>query len=101
MFAKIELLFLKTKHIFLNDFFITVNFQWQWRINLWSGIMGDRIIGPHIFNGNLNSIKYRDFLRDNLPRLTDNNPIERDRRWFMHDGAGSHNADIVSDELDR
>ncbi|EZA55736.1 hypothetical protein X777_04155 [Ooceraea biroi] len=38
----------------------------RWSVNVWCGIIGDKIIGPYFINGTLNSIKYDDFIRNNL-----------------------------------
>ena len=34
------------------------------KINVWAGILGDRIIGPHFFYGNLTGAAYGEFLRE-------------------------------------
>lgn len=43
-------------------------FQRQWSINVWAGILGDVIIGPYFFEGNLNTANYLTFLQnDQIP----------------------------------
>ena len=31
-------------------------------VNVWAGMCGDKILGPHIFNANLNAERYLGFL---------------------------------------
>jgi len=38
----------------------------KWSVNVWCDIIGDKLIGPYFINGTLNSIKYGDFLHNNL-----------------------------------
>ena len=58
------------------------------RINVWAGIVGDRIVGPHFFDGTLTAEKYGQFLEE---ELSDWMPApERRTTWFMQDGARVH-----------
>jgi len=41
----------------------------KWSVNVWPGILGDYIIGPHFFDGKINGEKYRKFLENNLVNL--------------------------------
>jgi len=43
-----------------------VDRQQQWSVNVWCGIIGDKLIGPYFINGTLNSIKYDNFIRNDL-----------------------------------
>lgn len=76
------------------------NFQVKYKVNVWIGILGGRLIGPHFFETNLNSVMYLDFLRNDLPTYLEEVRLQ-DRRniWFHQDGAPPHNANIVSDYL--
>lgn len=37
------------------------NFQHQWRINVWAGILGDRILGPKFLPSSLNADRYLEY----------------------------------------
>lgn len=63
----------------------------QWKINVWAGIVGDRVVGPHIFEENLNGVMYVDFLQNILPGLLEGNPVQRAQMWWLQDGAPAHN----------
>lgn len=66
-------------------------FQHRYSVNVWAGILGDRIIGPHIFPGTLTGNMYSAFLEFILPQLLENVPLNiRRRMWFQHDGAPAH-----------
>lgn len=68
----------------------TVPNQHPWSVNVWCGIIGDRVIGPHFFERHLNGEMYTDFLRNELPLLLNQN-INPDM-WFQQDGAPPHYA---------
>lgn len=72
-----------------------VNNQQRWKIIVWAGIVGDQLIGPHIFEENLNGERYLNFLRNVLPGLLANNPIQRRYMWWQQDGAPPHNTVAV------
>lgn len=38
--------------------------QYQAKVNVWAGLVGSRIIGPYIIDGNLNGPKYEQLLRN-------------------------------------
>jgi hypothetical protein len=74
--------------------------QWQWSINVWAGIVGDYVIGPYFFQGNLNAQNYLIFLQNQLPILLETVDLQtRNRMWFMQDGAPAHRARDVKDYL--
>ena len=70
-----------------------VDNQRYWTLNTWCGIIGNRIIGPHFFEGNLNGHAYNDFLNNALPNLLMDLPnLVRQRMWLQQDGAPPHYA---------
>lgn len=70
--------------------------QRRFSCNVWAGIIGERIIGPHFFDGHLNGETYLDFLRNDLPRLLDGlDPDQRRDMIFQHDGAPPHYSAAV------
>lgn len=65
--------------------------QGRWGINVWCGILGNSVIGPYFYDGNLTGQRYLAFLKFRLPNLLQNVPLEiRNNMWFMQDGAPSH-----------
>lgn len=75
-------------------------YQEKFSVNVWAGIIGDYLIGPYILPNRLNSPVYLVFLRDILPGLLEDVPLNiRDGMWFQHDGAPAHFGIIVRDYL--
>lgn len=67
------------------------NYQQQFSVNVWIGIVGDFLIGPHFLPPRLNGQQYRHFLEFELAELLEDVPLaERAGMWFMHDGAPPH-----------
>ena len=67
------------------------HFQGRWSVAVWGGVLGDRLIGPHFFQGNVTGPVYADFLENTLPILLEDVPLdERARMWFMQDGHPAH-----------
>lgn len=76
------------------------NFQVRFKVNVWAGILGGRLIGPHFFENNLNAQIYLNFLQNELPTYLQDVPLQERRDiWFHQDGAAPHNARIISDYL--
>lgn len=80
--------------------------QYKESVNVWAGIVSDRIIGPYFFDGTLTGQRYLDFLRNELiPALcrlfpNANNPnIPGDFVWFQQDGAPPHFSREVREYL--
>lgn len=74
-----------------------VNTQYPRKVNVWAGIIENRIIGPYFFDGSLNAEGYLRFLETFLiPTLktlypSEENPNEVDHHvWFQQDGAPPH-----------
>lgn len=67
--------------------------QHPWSLNVWCGIVGDHLVGPHFFEGHLNGPMYAEFIVNNLPQLLENVPLHiRRNMWMQHDGAPPHYA---------
>lgn len=76
--------------------------QRPWSVNVWCGIIGDKLIGPVFINGTLNGEKYRDLIRNELPILLEDLSLEvRQNMWFQNDGCPSHYSTIARNELNR
>ncbi|CAF3853183.1 unnamed protein product [Rotaria sp. Silwood1] len=67
----------------------------QQGITVWCGISSGGLIGPYLFNDNVNGSLYKEMLVDYLwPK------IRRKGFHFQHDGAGAHYALVVREWLD-
>lgn len=75
--------------------------QARFGLNVWVGLLGDRIIGPYIYEETLNADGYLQFLRTYLTDYIDNNIClnRLNNIWFQQDGAPPHNARRVADYL--
>lgn len=76
------------------------------KVNVWAGILKNRILGPFFFDGNLNGDIYLDFLQLELvPALVElypdpNTPDSPSNEiWFQQDGAPPHYSRPVRDYL--
>lgn len=73
------------------------NFQIVWKFNVWVGLINNQLIGPVVYDQNLNAAFYSQnilpFLEENY---LDNLPLATLREiYFMQDGAPPHNARVV------
>lgn len=76
--------------------------QEKFSINVWAGIVGNYLVGPHILPNRLNSPTYLVFLRDILPELMEEVPlVVRENMWYQHDGAPAHYGTVVRNYLNR
>lgn len=83
-----------------NPYHIVTHSQTRWSINVWGGIIGDYVVGPHFFDGRVNGGVYLDFLQNHLPQLLQHVPHTiRNRMWFLHDGAPVHHTAPIHNYL--
>lgn len=82
--------------------------QYPRKINVWAGIINNKIIGPYFFDTTLNGQRYLEFLTNFLvPTLTRlfpdaDNPNEIDKDiWYQQDGAPPHYNREVRAYLDQ
>ena len=69
-------------------------------VNVWCGVIGDQLIGPYIFPQRLTSDIYASFLRDDLPALVENVPLQMRRQmYYQHDGVPPHFSQVVRQYL--
>lgn len=74
--------------------------QYQFKINLWTGIFNGEIIGPVELPQVLNGARYLEFLRETLPPLlADVNEDLRQEMWLQNDGCPAHYAVEVRNHL--
>lgn len=73
------------------------NFQERFGFNCWLGIIGDRILGPIIFEGHLTGERYLNFLQNEIDQFIDNLPLANYADiFFQQDGAPPHNTREVT-----
>lgn len=67
--------------------------QYSFKINLWTGILNRKIIGPCELPENLTGEVYLNFLHHNLPDLLEDVPLNILREmWYQGDGCPAHYA---------
>lgn len=93
---------LRNNHVWADEnphALIETNLQRQFSTNIWTGILGDEIIGPVILPRLIGHV-YMDFLQFQLPELLENVSLQmRKDMWFMHDGAPPYYAASVREYL--
>lgn len=76
--------------------------QYRFKVNLWTGILNGKIIGPFELPENLNGEIYLNFLQNVLPNLLEDVPLSiYGRLWFQQDGCPAHYARLVREFLNR
>ncbi|XP_063898331.1 uncharacterized protein LOC135119012 [Helicoverpa armigera] len=71
------------------------HFQTRFSVNVWAGILGNRILGP-VFLDRLNGDTYLRLLRTRVRRMLEGIPLEEIRGLhFQHDGAPPHFANSL------
>jgi hypothetical protein len=77
------------------------SFQRRFCVNMWAGVIGNRLIGPFKLPPRLNSTNYLEFLQNDLPGLLEDVPLhQRVSSYFQQDGAPAHYGREVKDWLD-
>ena len=75
-------------------------FQRRFSVNVWCGLLGNKLIGPFVFDNNLTGNTYEVFLRNELPGLLEDIPLMiRSQMYFQHDGAPPHYTRDVREYL--
>ncbi len=73
------------------------SFQDRFKTNVLCGLVGDRHIGPHIFDQSLNANKYLNVLQNYFLGWIENFDLEfRKNLVYMQDGAPPHRARIIT-----
>ena len=76
------------------------NFQRRLSVNVWCGVLGNKLIGHFVFDNNLTGNTYEAFLRNELPGLLEEIPLMiTSQRYFQHDGAPPYYTRHVTDYL--
>jgi len=69
-------------------------------VNVWCGLLGNKLIGPFVFHKNLTGYTYEVFLRNELPDLLEDIPLMiRRQMYFQHDGAPPYYTRHVTEYL--
>ncbi|XP_045448380.1 uncharacterized protein LOC123656764 [Melitaea cinxia] len=65
--------------------------QYRFKINMWTGILNGKIIGPFELPENLTGEVYLDFIENHLPNLLEDVSLDIYRSiWFQQDGCPAH-----------
>ncbi|KAJ4446068.1 hypothetical protein ANN_12759 [Periplaneta americana] len=76
--------------------------QVRFSLNMWAGIIGDRLVGPHVLVNRLTGQAYTNFLENTIPHVLEDTPlINRQHIHFLHDGAPAHFSRTAHRYLDR
>lgn len=71
--------------------------QYQFKINLWTGIVNGKIVGPVELPATLNAENYLQLLKDTLPGLLEEETDDfLQSMWLQNDGCPAHYARDVS-----
>lgn len=71
--------------------FIDSHTQYPQKLNVWAGILNDRLIGPFFIDGNLDARKYEDLLEHQIiPKIREIVRDNFDITWYQQDGAAAH-----------
>lgn len=74
--------------------------QHRFGFNVWVGLWNNQIIGPYIYEGTLNGIRYLQFLSGQMLDYLDGIPLNQlQDLWWQQDGAPPHNAVRVREFL--
>lgn len=73
--------------------------HYQFSVNVWDGILENHLV-VFVPPPRLNSVIYLNFVRDQLPYLVDDVPLQlRQNMWFMNKGAPAHFSVAVCTHL--
>lgn len=78
------------------------NMQGRFGFNIWIGIVRQRMIGPFIYDENLNAQRYVNILENIVePYLEDLPLADLVRKFYQQDGAPAHNAAVTRNKLNQ
>jgi len=71
-------------------------YQGRFGFNVWVALLENRVLAYEVYEDNLNAELYLSILERNIINYIDNLPLQaRERIYYQHDEAPSHNAGIV------
>ena len=63
-------------------------FQRRFTVNVWCGVLGNKLFGPFVFDNNITGNAHGAFLRNELRGLLEDIPLMiRNQIYFQHDGT--------------
>lgn len=74
-------------------------FQRRFSVNVWAGVIGNKLIGPYYLPDTLNGHNYLEFLINDLPQLVEEVFQEDAAIIFQHDGCPAHYSLAVREYL--
>lgn len=78
----------------------SIKIQGRRSVHVWCGMLGNRVIGPIIFDGYLTGHRYLDLLQDQIENYLEGLPLEQYNNLVWHqDGAPPHNILQVTEYL--
>ncbi|KAJ4442662.1 hypothetical protein ANN_04251 [Periplaneta americana] len=81
---------------------VPTHHQVRFSLNMWVGIIGDRLVGPHVLVNRLTGQVYTNFLENTIPHVLEDTPlINRQHIHFLHDGSLAHFSRTARRYLDR
>lgn len=76
------------------------NPQNRFSVNVWCGLIGNKIVGPRFYQGSLTGARYFQMITEILTEFLDDlNLEERQQCYFQQDGAPAHNVRQVDQLL--
>lgn len=66
--------------------------RFKFKVNVWAGIIGGKVIGPHFMPEKQTSKNYVNFLKNDLKRLLDAAGVNINDIWFQQSGLQSHTS---------
>ncbi|XP_070529953.1 histone-lysine N-methyltransferase SETMAR-like [Cardiocondyla obscurior] len=77
-------------------------FQFRWKLNVWAGIIGNRVVNWSVLLPPRLDERYAQFLENHLPILLEELPLQMQQTMiFQHDGAPPHYSRRARMVLDR
>lgn len=75
--------------------------QHDFKLNVWSAIIDDKLIGPHFLPEIMTADRYVDFLQNDFNNLLVAAGVNMENIWFQQDGAPIHFARVSRAEVNR
>lgn len=70
--------------------------QVRFSVNVFCGLLGNRLMGPVMFEGNLSANRYVELIENNVEDFLDDLPLaQRNNTWYQQDGAPAHNSRVA------
>ena len=72
---------------------IITKFQRRFSVNVWCGLLGNKLFGHFVFDNNLTGNTYEVFLRNELPGVLEDIPLMKSSQmYFQHGSPTLHSA---------